>query len=128
MSDKTTYAVVEPQIDEDEQEYPQVHLEALGLKFDLPNLNSKAGLPLEIIQMIFIIKSKVVLSEEEQYQAMAVFLAYFEQIHPTLWNKLRRSDNAMGWLTGIVKAWATESGIDPKALTSSSSTDSTEEH
>ncbi|AKV55078.1 hypothetical protein BACT_0489 [Bifidobacterium actinocoloniiforme DSM 22766] len=127
MSDKPEYAIVEPDIEEDDTEYPDVHLEALGLKFDLPNLNSKAELPLEIIQMIFILKSKVVLSDEEQYQAMAVFLAYFEQIHPTLWNRLRRSDNAMGWLTGIVKAWAAESGIDPKALTSSSSTRSTEE-
>lgn len=126
MSD-THYAVVEPEIDEDANEYPDVHLEALGLKFDLPNLNS-ADLPIELVQTILIIKSKVVLSEEEQYHAMAVCLAYFEQMQPDLWNKLRSSGNALGWLAGIVKSWATESGVDPKAFTSSSSKRSTTAH
>lgn len=123
MSD-THYAEVQPEIDEDAQKYPDVHLEALGLKFDLPNLNS-ADLPIELVQTILIIKSRVVLSEEEQYHAMAVCLAYFEQMQPDLWNKLRSSGNALGWLAGIVRAWATESGVDPKAFTSSSSKTST---
>lgn len=126
MSD-THYAEVEPEINEDANEYPDVHLEALGLKFDLPNLNS-ADLPIELVQTILIIKSKVVLSEEEQYHAMAVCLAYFEQMQPDLWNKLRSSGNALGWLAGIVKSWATESGVDPKAFTSSSSKRSTTAH
>lgn len=126
MSD-TQYAEVQPEIDEDAQKYPDVHLEALGLKFDLPNLNS-ADLPIELVQTILIIKSRVVLSEEEQYHAMAVCLAYFEQMQPDLWNKLRSSGNALGWLAGIVKSWATESGVDPKAFTSSSSKPSTTAH
>lgn len=126
MSD-THYAEVEPEIDEDANEYPDVHLEALGLKFDLPNLNS-ADLPIELVQTILIIKSRVVLSEEEQYHAMAVCLAYFEQMQPDLWNKLRSSGNALGWLAGIVKSWATESGVDPKAFTSSPSKRSTTAH
>jgi hypothetical protein len=114
------YAVVEPEINENAPEYPDVHLEALGMKFDLPNMNS-ADLPIELINVILIIKSKIVLSEEENYHAMAVCLAYFEQMQPNLWNKLRRAGNPLGWVAGIVKAWATESGIDPKAFTSSSS-------
>lgn len=126
MSD-THYAEVEPEIDEDANEYPDVHLEALGLKFDLPNLQS-ADLPIELVQTILIIKSRVVLSEEEQYHAMAVCLAYFEQMQPDLWNKLRSSGNALGWLAGIIRAWATESGVDPKAFTSSSSKRSTTAH
>lgn len=117
---ESNYAIVEPQIDENVQEYPDVHLEVLGLKFDLPNLNS-ANLPIELINVILIIKSRVVLSQEEQYHAMAVCLAYFEQMHPNLWNKLRTSGNALGWLAGIVQTWAVESGLDPKAFTSSSS-------
>lgn len=119
MSD-IQYAEVQPEIDEDAEEYPDVHLEALGMKFDLPNMNS-ANLPIELVQTILIIKSRVVLSEEDQYHAMAVCLAYFEQMQPNLWNKLRSSGNALGWVAGIVKSWATESGIDPKAFTSSSS-------
>jgi hypothetical protein len=114
------YAVVEPEVNENAPEYPDVHLEALGMKFDLPNMNS-ADLPIELINVILIIKSKIVLSEEENYHAMAVCLAYFEQMQPNLWNKLRRAGNPLGWVAGIVKAWATESGIDPKAFTSSSS-------
>lgn len=116
----SNYAVVEPEINENAPEYPDVHLEALGMKFDLPNMNS-ADLPIELINVILIIKSKIVLSEEENYHAMAVCLAYFEQMQPNLWNKLRRAGNPLGWVAGIVKAWATESGIDPKAFTSSSS-------
>jgi hypothetical protein len=116
----TSYAPVQPEIDENAPDYPDVHLEALGMRFNLPNLNS-ADLPIELINVILIIKSKVVLSEEENYHAMAVCLAYFEQMQPNLWNKLRRSGNALGWLAGIVKTWATESGLDPKAFTSSSS-------
>lgn len=120
------YAVVEPEVNENAVQYPDVHLEALDMKFDLPNMNS-ADLPIELINVILIIKSKIVLSEEENYHAMAVCLAYFEQMQPNLWNKLRRAGNPLGWLAGIVKAWATESGIDPKAFTSSSSSKPTAE-
>ena len=119
MSDNE-YARVEPEIAEDAREYPDVHLEALDMKFDLPNMNS-ADLPIELINVILIVKSKIVLSEEENYHAMAVCLAYFEQMQPNLWNKLRKSGNPLGWLAGIVKTWAVESGLDPKAFTSSSS-------
>jgi hypothetical protein len=121
------YAVVEPEVNENDVQYPDVHLEALDMKFDLPNMNS-ADLPIELINVILIIKSKIVLSEEENYHAMAVCLAYFEQMQPNLWNKLRRAGNPLGWVAGIVKAWATESGIDPKAFTSSSSSKPTPAH
>lgn len=123
MSD-TNYVEVQPEIDEDAQKYPDVHLKALGMKFDLPNLNS-ADLPIELVQTILIIKSRVVLSEEEQYHALEVCLAYFEQMQPNLWNKLRSTGNAMGWLAGLIKSWAEESGVDPKLSTSSSSKRST---
>lgn len=116
----TNYTTVQPEIDESTPEYPDVHLEALDMKFDLPNLNS-ADLPIELINVILIVKSKIVLSEEENYHAMAVCLAYFEQMQPNLWNKLRKSGNPLGWLAGIVKTWAIESGLDPKAFTSSPS-------
>lgn len=121
------YAVVEPEVNENAVQYPDVHLQALDMKFDLPNMNS-ADLPIELVNVILIIKSKIVLSEEENYHAMAVCLAYFEQMQPNLWNKLRRAGNPLGWVAGIVKAWATESGIDPKAFTSSSSSKPTAAH
>lgn len=119
MSDKTEYTVVEPEFDDSEQ-YEDVHLEVLGLKLDLPNLNS-ADLPIELVQTILIIKSKPVLSEEEESLAMATCLAYFEQIQPNLWRRLRTAGHAMEWLAEIVKVWAVESGLDPKASTSSAS-------
>jgi hypothetical protein len=111
----TDYKQVEVTITEDEENLEPVHLSVLKMKLDLPNLNS-ANLPIELVQMILIIKSKPVLSDEENAQAMSVFLAYFQAMRPNFWNKLRLSDNPMDWLVSTVKAWAVESGIDPKAL------------
>ncbi|MCI1984072.1 MAG: hypothetical protein LKJ47_04795 [Bifidobacteriaceae bacterium] len=108
------YKPVEIKINETDKQEP-VHLDVLGMKLDLPNLNS-TDLPIELVQMILILKSKPMLSDEETSQAMAVFLAYFQAMQPNFWNKLRLTDHAMEWLTGTVKAWAVESGIDPKAL------------
>jgi hypothetical protein len=90
------------------------------VKLDLPNLNS-ADLPIELVSMILLLKSKPVLSDEETSAAMSTFLAYFQAVKPNFWNVLRRTNNAMAYLVATVKAWATESGIDPKAFTSPSS-------
>ena len=61
-----------------------------------PNLNS-ADLPIELVNVVPIVKSKVVLSEEETFHATAVFLAYLQEMQPTLWNKLRKAGNP-AWL------------------------------
>lgn len=109
------YKPVEANITEDDEKLEPVHLSVLGMKLDLPNLDT-ANLPIELIQIILIIKSRPVLSEEETSQAMAVFLAYFQAMQPDFWAKLRKTDHPMNWLIATVKAWAVESGIDPKAL------------
>ena len=118
----TDYAKVETPVIEDEP-LEDVHLDVLGIKLDLPNLNS-ADLPIELVNVVLIVKSKVVLSEEETFHATAVFLAYLQEMQPTLWNKLRKAGNPLGWISAIVKGWAEGSGLDPKSFTSSSSTNS----
>lgn len=125
MSD-TKYTTVNVTIDDDEK-LPDVHLDVLGVKLDLPNLNS-ADLPIDLVNVILIIKSQTVLSEEQTSYAMAAFLAYFQQIQPTFWNRLRTTGHAIEWLTGTVQAWAEQSGIDPKALSSATSTSHTVKH
>lgn len=125
---EATPLTVEPVIDETTEEWPDVVLqfpEDTGLKeMRLPNMNSNK-MPLEMIKAILIVKSKVVLSEEEQYLVLSTCLAYFEQMQPSLWNHLRKTENALGWLAGILKSWAVGSGIDPKAFTSLSSSKTT---
>ncbi|MFT9111987.1 MAG: hypothetical protein ABF453_02865 [Bifidobacterium psychraerophilum] len=114
------YKNVEVDIPDDEIVYDDVHLEVNGVKLDLPNLNS-TDLPIELVSMILLLKSKPVLSDEETSAAMSTFLAYFQAVKPNFWNALRKTNNAMAYLVATVKAWATESGIDPKAFTSSAS-------
>ena len=117
MSDK--YAKVDIDITDDVQ-YEDVHLDVLGMKLDLPNLNS-SNMPIELINVGLLLRSKPVLSDEETSAAMSAFLAYFQAMRPDFWNKLRVTDHAMEWLAGTVKSWAVESGIDPKAFSSSTS-------
>ena len=52
---------------------------------------------------------------------MAAFLAYFENAQPNFWTALRKTKRPMAYLIATVKAWADESGLDPKAFTSPTS-------
>lgn len=123
MSNDIKYTTVDVDIDDDEK-LPDVHLDVLGVKLDLPNLNS-ADLPIDLVNVILLVKNQTVLSEEQTSYAMAAFLAYFQQLKPDFWNRLRTTGHAVEWLTGTVKAWAEQSGIDPKALSSASSVSNT---
>ncbi|NEG96014.1 hypothetical protein GFD17_04415 [Bifidobacterium sp. SMB2] len=127
MSDKPI--IIEPDIDESRENLPDVTLSLKGLDTTvrLPNLNS-ADLPIELVNVVLIIKSKVALSEEDTFHATAVFLAYLEQMQPDLWNKLRKAGNPLGWISAIMRGWAEGSGLDPKQLSSSSSTRTTTAH
>lgn len=116
MSDNT-YHMVEVDLSDAEELKPDVHLEVAGVKLDLPNLNN-ADLPIELVQTILLVKSKPVLSDEETSAAVATFLAYFQMMKPNFWNALRKTDHALAWLTATIKAWADESGLDPKAFSS----------
>lgn len=118
------YKNVEVEIADDEIVYDDVHLDVNGVKLDLPNLNS-TDLPIELVSMILLLKSKPVLSDEEQAAAMSTFLAYFQAVKPNFWNALRKTNNAMAYLIATVKAWAEQSGMDPKAFTSTTSGRST---
>ena len=109
------YAKVEPIINDDDQ-LEDVHLDVLGVKLDLPNLNSA------LVNVILLIKSQPVLSDEQTALAMSAFLAYFQQLRPDYWNALRKAGHAMAWLTATVRTWAEQSGLDPKAFTSAPST------
>lgn len=108
------YKPVEIQLD-DTPELPDVHLDVLGMKLDLPNLNS-AELPLEVVQAVLLIKSKPVLDDTTAFQATSVFLAYFEHERPNFWEKLKTTDRPIAWINATVKAWAEQSGIDPKSV------------
>jgi hypothetical protein len=94
--------------------------EVAGAKLDLPNLNN-AELPIELVQAILLVKSRPTLSDEETSACMAAFLAYFENAQPNFWTALRKTKRPMAYLIATVKAWADESGLDPKAFTSPTS-------
>lgn len=110
----TEYTPVEVVLDDTEQ-LPDIHLEVAGAKLDLPNLNG-ANLPIEIVQAVLLIKSRPVLDDETTAQVMSVFLAYFQQLKPDFWARLRTTSNPMAYLIATVQAWAEQSGLDPKAL------------
>ena len=109
----TDYAKVETPVIEDEP-LEDVHLDVLGIKLDLPNLNS-ADLPIDLVNVILLIKSHTTLSEEQSSYAMSAFLAYFQQLRPDYWN-------------ATLRTWAEQSGLDPKALALSSSGKTTAKH
>lgn len=119
MSDNT-YHMVEVDLSDAEELKPDVHLEVAGVKLDLPNLNN-AELPIELIQAILLVKSRPTLSDEETMACMSTFLAYFENAQPNFWIALRKTKRPMAYLAATVKAWADESGLDPKAFTSPAS-------
>ena len=119
MSDNNS-PVVEVELAEAEDLKPDVHLEVAGVKLDLPNLNN-AELPIELVQAILLVKSRPALSDEETMACMSTFLAYFQTMQPNFWNALRKTKHPLAYLTATVKAWADESGLDPKAFTSPTS-------
>ena len=119
MSDNTYHMV--------EVDLTDVHLEVAGVKLDLPNLNN-AELPIELVQTILLVKSRPTLSDEETSACMAAFLAYFQAMKPNFWNVLRKTERPIAYLTATVKAWADESGLDPKAFTSPTSGTTTARH
>ena len=106
------YAKVEPIINDDDQ-LEDVHLDVLGVKLDLPNLNS-ADLPIDLVNVILLIKSQPVLSDEQTALAMSAFLAYFQQLRPDYWNALRKTGHAMAWLTATVRTWAEQSSTQKR--------------
>ena len=110
MSDNT-YHVVDVDLTDAEELKPDVHLEVAGAKLDLPNLNNAE----------LLVKSRPTLSDEETSACMAAFLAYFENAQPNFWTALRKTKRPMAYLIATVKAWADESGLDPKAFTSPTS-------
>lgn len=126
MSDNT-YHMIEVDLSDAEELKLDVHLEVAGVKLDLPNLNN-AELPIELVQAILLIKSKPALSEEETMACVSTFLAYFQTMQPNFWNVLRKTKRPMAYLTATIKAWADESGLDPKAFTSPSSGTTTARH
>ena len=111
------YPVVDVDLTSAEELKPDVHLDVAGVKLDLPNLNN-AELPIELVQAILLVKSRPTLSDEETSACMAAFLAYFQAMKPNFWNVLRKTERPIAYLIATVKAWAEDSGLDPKAFTS----------
>lgn len=89
-----------------------------GMRLDLPNLNSE-DLPIDVIQAVLLTKSSVSLTDEQSFAVASTMLAYFQVMQPNYWNFLRRLGHPMAYLAGTVRAWAEQSGMDPKALSSS---------
>lgn len=123
---KGQYTRVEADITDDDH-YEDVHLDVLGVKLDLPNLNS-ADLPIDLVNVILMVKSQTVLSEEQSALATSAFLAYFQQLRPDFWSALRKSGHALAWISATVRAWVEQSGLDPKSFTSTPSTPGTGKH
>ena len=61
------------------------------------------------------------LADEETTACVSTFLAYFQTMQPNFWNVLRKTKRPIAYLTATIKAWAEESGLDPKAFTSPTS-------
>lgn len=94
---------------EDTKDLPEVHLDVLGEHIDLPNLNSPR-LPLGIVS------AALELSDGgDANKGIRTFIDYFQTAYPSLWRKLENEENGVGWLVAIIEAWASQSGIDPKA-------------
>lgn len=94
---------------EDTKDLPEVHLDVLGEHIDLPNLNSPR-LPLGIVS------AALELSDGgDANKGLRTFIDYFQATQPALWRKLETEENGVGWLIGIIEAWASQSGMDPKA-------------
>ena len=120
MAEESEYKHVDIDPESVEERKPDIHLEVAGVKLDLPNLNN-AELPIELVQVVLMIKSHQVLGEEESNAAASVFLAYFQAQKPDYWNALRKTQRPMAYLLATIKAWAIESGVDPKAFSSRNS-------
>ncbi|ETY72211.1 hypothetical protein [Bifidobacterium moukalabense] len=123
MTDNT-YHVVNIDLTDAEELKPDVHLEVAGTRLDLPNLTN-AELPIELVQAILLVKSRQVLTDEENAAVFATFLAYFQTMKPNFWNALRKTERPIEYLVATVKAWAEESGLDPKAFSSTPSGNTT---
>ena len=112
MPDVHLFIPTNPDAKKDDPDYGR------GLKLDLPNLNSE-DLPIDVIQAVLLTKSAVTLTDEQNFAVASTMLAYFQVMQPTSWNFLRKLGRPMADLAGTVKAWAEQSGLDPKALSSS---------
>ena len=112
MPDVHLFIPADPDAKKDDPDYGR------GLKLDLPNLNSE-DLPIDVIQAVLLTKSAVNLTDEQNFAVASTMLAYFQVMQPNYWNFLRRQGRPMAYLAGTVKAWAEQSGLDPKALSSS---------
>lgn len=86
------------------------------------------GTARKLVQAILLVKSKPALSDEETMACVSTFLAYFQTMQPNFWNVLRKTKRPMAYLIATIKAWAEESGLDPKAFTSPTSGTTTARH
>ena len=115
MVTQQTYTPVTLADEETNNSQELVHLDVLGLKLDLPNLQDADSLPLELIQAALLYTSHQELTAEQTNYATSVFFAYFESNQPKLWNVLKREKHPMAWISAITRTWAEQSALDPKA-------------
>ena len=120
MSDKE-YHVVDVDLTDAEELKPDVHLEVAGVETRPAEPQQRGtahrtrpGHPPGQ-------KQADASSDEETMACVSTFLAYFQTLQPNFWNVLRKTKRPMAYLTATIKAWAEESGLDPKAFTSPTS-------
>lgn len=94
----------------DKEDLPDVHLDVMGIKVTLPNLNSRE-LPLGLVSAAL----EFTADNGDATRGLKQFIDFFERTQPALWAQLEVVPNGTGWLIGIIEAWAEQSAIDPKA-------------
>ncbi|OFR01165.1 hypothetical protein [Alloscardovia sp. HMSC034E08] len=94
-----------------------VHIQYGDVKIDLPNLADTGRLPLDIVQIGIVYAGGAQrVTQEQQFDMMSVFLAYFRRDYPQLVLEIdRKSGDKLADLERIVVAWVEGSKLDPKA-------------
>lgn len=88
-----------------------IHLEALGVKMDLPDLGGP-GVPLEIVTAYALAEGQD--QKETNVTILKAFVDWFKTEQPDFWQKVKAAPNGVDWLMAVIKAWGEESDLDPK--------------
>ena len=84
-----------------------------GKRFELPALTESTA-PLELMPLLLLAVMDGV-NTDQKIQAGIAFFEYLKNDHPALWRHLKKQNNSLEWINGLMEAWIEHGGIDPKA-------------
>ena len=97
---------------------PELGFDLDGLKFTLLNMQD-SRFPIDLVPAALqLINDDVQLSKGESAKVTAAFMVYFQEAQPKVWRKLRRMDDSVAYILGIIEQWVGRSAIDPKVSSS----------